>query len=242
MLKLLFHGLIRVAVVWSLAIYYSVLVCLSIAKDWLLRFDQKPWQSKKRDEPPECLKDPKYGVHKYVRVNVSSVDFRLIFHFVVGLSSAWPFGWDLRIPNANLHSIFCYVRRKYVCITLRMAIQINRWCCSFTDFQSSGIHGVTKLRNFLKTIGMICVFALINIPTPTPYVTCLQDGRFRYTWLRWLGQTEGPEQLHSCKNLCWHQSRYRTLKYARSFWSISSATSLSNTVSSTFRQIVNNAF
>lgn len=73
MLKLLFYGLINVAIVWSLAIYYSVLVCFSIAKDWLLRFDQKPWQSKTRNEPPECLKDPKYGVHKYVRVNVSSI-------------------------------------------------------------------------------------------------------------------------------------------------------------------------
>lgn len=85
MLKLLFYGLINVAIVWSLAIYYSVLVCLSIAKDWLLRFDQKPWQSKTRNEPPECLKDPKYGVHKYVRVNVSS---NVLFSIrIVSLSS-----------------------------------------------------------------------------------------------------------------------------------------------------------
>lgn len=75
MLKLLFYGVIKVTVVWSLAIYFSVLVCCSIAKDWLLRFGDKPRPLKRRDEAPKCLKDPKYGVHKYVRVNVSNFNF-----------------------------------------------------------------------------------------------------------------------------------------------------------------------
>lgn len=85
MLKKIFYGLIKVAVVWSLASYFSVLVCFFAAKDCILRFNKKPWSSKKRDDPPKCLRDPKYGVHKYVRVDVSSVDF--CYDFLMSLCS-----------------------------------------------------------------------------------------------------------------------------------------------------------
>lgn len=105
MLKVLIYGSIKVVVVWSLATYFSVVVGFHIAKDWLLRFHQKPWQSKKRDEPPKCLKDPKYGMHKYVRVNVSREKNNASTAFLI---------------------FFLLFRRKFVCITSRRAIAVNR--------------------------------------------------------------------------------------------------------------------
>lgn len=129
MLKNLFYGLIKVAVVWSLATYFSVLVCFFAAKDCILRFNKKPWSSKKREEAPQCLKDPKYGVHKYVRVDVSSVEF--CYDFLATLCSEIVTSvCDIVCYHfcfvCFVFSRFSCVRREFVCITLRMAIEANR--------------------------------------------------------------------------------------------------------------------
>lgn len=57
--------------VWSLSIYYSVIVSVILVAEYLSIWQEKPWKCKKRDEPPKCLSDPKYGTHKYMLVNVS---------------------------------------------------------------------------------------------------------------------------------------------------------------------------
>lgn len=54
-----------------LTLYYSGGVLLIFLWDFLKNPFGDPWAQKLRLEPPACLTDPKYGVHKYIKVNVS---------------------------------------------------------------------------------------------------------------------------------------------------------------------------
>lgn len=54
-----------------LTLYYNVVVLVIFAINYLKNPFGDPWALKLRLEPPTLLSDPKYGVHKYIKVNVS---------------------------------------------------------------------------------------------------------------------------------------------------------------------------
>lgn len=69
-------GLIRAciqnAIAWILAVVFSGLIMLQLVYTYITRITSTPWQPKNRVlmETPTCLNDPKYGVHKYLTINV----------------------------------------------------------------------------------------------------------------------------------------------------------------------------
>lgn len=64
--------LYRVAVSNILTIFYSFLTVFLFGVQYLKNPFKNPWAPKLRLMPPTRLTDPKYGMHKYVKVNVST--------------------------------------------------------------------------------------------------------------------------------------------------------------------------
>lgn len=54
-----------------LTIYYNVCVLLTFVFNYMKNPFGDPFALKLKLEPPSCLADPKYGTHKYIKVNVS---------------------------------------------------------------------------------------------------------------------------------------------------------------------------
>lgn len=63
----------RIVIINALTLYYSILTLGYIAVRYIRNPFSDPWAQKLRLEPPACLTDPKYGNHKYIKVNVSIV-------------------------------------------------------------------------------------------------------------------------------------------------------------------------
>ena len=61
----------RVVVSNLLSLYYSIQMLFVFALVYLKNPFASPWAQKLKLEPPARLTDPKYGVHKYIKVNVS---------------------------------------------------------------------------------------------------------------------------------------------------------------------------
>nr|XP_021183905.2 epoxide hydrolase 3 [Helicoverpa armigera] len=63
------HYLQRVVVSNLLTIYYNIQMLIIFAIVYLKNPFSNPWAQKLKLEPPARLTDPKYGVHKYIKVN-----------------------------------------------------------------------------------------------------------------------------------------------------------------------------
>lgn len=55
-----------------LTVYYNVLMLIGFAVVYIKNPFSSPWAQKLKLEPPARLTDPKYGMHKYIKVNVST--------------------------------------------------------------------------------------------------------------------------------------------------------------------------
>lgn len=66
----------------ALTVYYSVITLISFAIAYLTNPFKNPWELKLRLMPPACLSDPKYGVHKYVKANVSIFNFNVFYDHI----------------------------------------------------------------------------------------------------------------------------------------------------------------
>lgn len=71
--------LYRFTVVNVLTVFYNLLVLLLIGLNSVKSLFVNSSTPKRKLEPPACLTDPKYGVHKYIKVNVSIQTFKFIF-------------------------------------------------------------------------------------------------------------------------------------------------------------------
>lgn len=67
-----FERLFKYILVQILIVIFSILATLRLIYTYIINFSSIPWQPKDRIlmEPPVCLSEKKYGVHKYVTVNV----------------------------------------------------------------------------------------------------------------------------------------------------------------------------
>ncbi|XP_028163840.1 epoxide hydrolase 1-like [Ostrinia furnacalis] len=61
--------LYRLIVVNLLTVYYCMVVLIIIALNYVKGLFVNSLTPKRKLEPPACLSDPKYGVHKYIKVN-----------------------------------------------------------------------------------------------------------------------------------------------------------------------------
>lgn len=68
---MIFTTIQRYVVSNILTVYYSALVLFSFLITFLKNPFKNPWEQKLVLVPPARLSDPKYGVHKYVKANVS---------------------------------------------------------------------------------------------------------------------------------------------------------------------------
>lgn len=105
MLRVLVLSLVTPVLAVILSVYYGIIIYFKLLKDNLLRRTKK---CVNRDYAPKCLKDPKYGTHKYRYINVSQFLFR------VNLCSS--------LLDCNTLSRFI-LRRKCDCITSKMVIR-----------------------------------------------------------------------------------------------------------------------
>lgn len=62
--------LIRSVLLWLLCLVYSITAAYKLLVIYVKNFSSQPWKPKDRPNPPAALSDPKYGVHKFVTVNV----------------------------------------------------------------------------------------------------------------------------------------------------------------------------
>lgn len=71
----LFEKVNKFMIVWTLSIFFSVLVAIRLILEYIIHCTSMPWKPKDRIlmNPPACLSDPIYGTHKYVTVNVRSM-------------------------------------------------------------------------------------------------------------------------------------------------------------------------
>lgn len=53
---------------------YCILACFSLLFIYIINIGSRPWKPKDRPNEPECLSDPKYGVHKIASVNVNPMN------------------------------------------------------------------------------------------------------------------------------------------------------------------------
>lgn len=56
-----------------ISLIVGVKACLGIVISILRNPFKNPWATKLKLEPPAALSDPKYGVHKYIKANVSYI-------------------------------------------------------------------------------------------------------------------------------------------------------------------------
>lgn len=70
-----FERLFKYILVQIFIVLFSILATLRLIYTYIINFTSIPWQPKNRIlmEPPACLSDKKYGVHKYVTVNVRTM-------------------------------------------------------------------------------------------------------------------------------------------------------------------------
>lgn len=71
---------IQFVIIWTFCIIYSVICFFKLIVLYITKFKSQPWKMKDRPNSPAELIDPKYGVHKFVTVNVSSFDYRALTH------------------------------------------------------------------------------------------------------------------------------------------------------------------
>lgn len=65
-----------------LTLYYTGVALFYCAITYLKNPFSNPWAVKLKLEPPPQLTDPKYGVHKYIKVNVSINHVLLTIYYV----------------------------------------------------------------------------------------------------------------------------------------------------------------
>lgn len=54
---------------------YCISACFSLLFIYIINIGSRPWKPKDRPNEPECLSDPKYGVHKFASVNVNPTNW-----------------------------------------------------------------------------------------------------------------------------------------------------------------------
>lgn len=64
-------GLIKFFACYSLSLFYSTVVLLHLGIKYLFGSDKKYWEVKERNVAPKALTSEEFGVHKFVKVNVS---------------------------------------------------------------------------------------------------------------------------------------------------------------------------
>ncbi|XP_049865624.1 epoxide hydrolase 3-like [Pectinophora gossypiella] len=86
-----------------LTIYYSILVLVMFVTTYLKNPFSNPWALKLKLEPPTCLTDPKYGVHKYTKVNNIKLHYvesgdpsKPLMIFIHGFPELW-YSWRHQI-------------------------------------------------------------------------------------------------------------------------------------------------
>lgn len=67
----IFKLLYRFVLTNVMTVVYVFLAFLAMLWNYIKNPFGDPWAQKLRLEPPPPLTDPKYGVHKYIKVNVS---------------------------------------------------------------------------------------------------------------------------------------------------------------------------
>lgn len=65
------HNLIRKAILFSFCVFYTLVALYDLLILYVTKFSSQPWKPKDHSNAPACLTDPKYGVHKFAKVNVS---------------------------------------------------------------------------------------------------------------------------------------------------------------------------
>ncbi|XP_063375171.1 epoxide hydrolase 3-like [Cydia amplana] len=100
-----------------LTVYYSILTLGYFAVRYVKNPFADPWAQKLRLEPPACLTDPKYGVHKYIKVNNVKLHYlesgdpsKPLMIFLHGFPEFW-FSWRHQIVEFN---------KNYWCIAVDM--------------------------------------------------------------------------------------------------------------------------
>ncbi|KAJ2950428.1 hypothetical protein O0L34_g8670 [Tuta absoluta] len=93
----------RVALTVALTLYYSIIILVHFAVSWLKNPFGDPWALKLKLEPPTCLADPKYGTHKYIKVNNIKLHYvesgdpsKPLMIFVHGFPEFW-YSWRHQI-------------------------------------------------------------------------------------------------------------------------------------------------
>ncbi|CAH1635337.1 unnamed protein product [Spodoptera littoralis] len=88
-----------------LTVYYNVLVLIGFAVVYLKNPFSSPWTQKLKLEPPARLTDPKYGVHKYIKVNGTVLHYvesgdpsKPLMIFVHGFPEFW-YSWRHQIVD-----------------------------------------------------------------------------------------------------------------------------------------------
>lgn len=82
-----FERVIKFIVVWTLSVFFSILVGARLIFEYIIHCTSMPWKPKDRIlmQPPVCFSDPQYGIHKFATVNVRPVRpvvFVTIFLFI----------------------------------------------------------------------------------------------------------------------------------------------------------------
>ncbi|KAG7305674.1 hypothetical protein JYU34_009783 [Plutella xylostella] len=100
-----------------LTLYYSGLVLLGFLWSYVKNPFADPWAQKLRLEPPPCLTDTKYGVHKYIKVNNTKLHYvesgdpsKPLMVFLHGFPEFW-YSWRHQITEFN---------KDYWCIAIDM--------------------------------------------------------------------------------------------------------------------------
>ncbi|XP_026326655.1 epoxide hydrolase 4-like [Hyposmocoma kahamanoa] len=100
-----------------LTLYYNVCVLLMFAFNYMKNPFGDPFALKLRLEPPPCLTDPKYGTHKYIKVNNIKLHYvesgdpsKPLMIFVHGFPEFW-YSWR--------HQILEF-QKDYWCIAIDM--------------------------------------------------------------------------------------------------------------------------
>lgn len=65
--------IIQSVILWTLSTTFSVVAIFKLLKLYVTKLELKPWKLQDHLHPPASLSDPKYGAHKFVTVNVSSL-------------------------------------------------------------------------------------------------------------------------------------------------------------------------
>lgn len=78
----------RVVLTNLLTLYYSIQMLFVFVLVYLKNSFSSPWAQKLKLEPPVRLSDPKYGMHKYIKVNVSIY----IFFYTLLFNERQPVG------------------------------------------------------------------------------------------------------------------------------------------------------